>query len=77
MLLRRYATRVVRKDPWARLEAWREGPELKWTTRLSQSLPGLTWGFAAFVVLATIDELYWKPKERREEAEWKRTHPHH
>lgn len=77
MLLRRYATRAVRKDPWARLETWREGPELKWTTRLSQTLPGLTWGFYAFLVLATIDELYWKPKQRREEAEWKRKHPHH
>jgi len=72
-----FKRRVYRKDPWARIDAWREPPKLNGIARLNRALPGLTWGIGAFLVLSIIDELYWKPKERREEAEWKRTHPHH
>jgi len=68
---------VQRKDPWARLEAWRNTPEFSNKAFLRRSFYGFGWGLAAFLVLATVDELYWKPKERREAAEWKRTHPHH
>ena len=53
---------AVRKDPWARFEAWRDAPEISRRANLRRLFPGFLWGFGAFVVLVAIEELYWKPR---------------
>lgn len=51
-----------RKDPWARLEAWRNHPEITKAANTRRMLPGLGLGIGAFLVLSAVEELYWKPK---------------
>ena len=51
----------VRKDPWARFEAWRDAPETSKRANLRRALPGFWWGLGAFVFLVAVEELYWKP----------------
>merc|ERR1739848_125894 len=57
-LLQPQPGKVYKKDPWARLEAWRYRPEFSAMSRFKSIWPGLWWGVGAFVVAATLEEGY-------------------
>ena len=52
---------LPKRDPWARVEAWRYAADINKRANIKRMFPGLGWGIAAFLVLSAIEE-YWKPK---------------
>lgn len=59
----------VRRDPWARYEAWRYAPEISRRANFRRMLPGFWWGVGAFLVLCAVEEFYWKPTHPRPESD--------
>ena len=53
-------SRVARKDPWERFEAWRYEPGINRRANIRRMFPGFGLGVAAFLVLCAVEELYWK-----------------
>ena len=51
-----------KRDPWARVEAWRYAPDINKRANIKRMFPGLGWGIAAFLVLTAVEEFYWKPR---------------
>ena len=52
----------VRRDPWARYEAWRYTKDVNRSGNMRRMFPGFGWGIVAFLVLVGIEEMYWKPR---------------
>ena len=67
----RPTTSGARRDPWARFEAWRNHPEINKAANIRRMFPGLGLGIGAFLVLAAVEELYWKPNHPSDD------HNHH
>ena len=53
---------LPKRDPWARVEAWRYAADINKRANIKRMFPGLGWGIAAFLVLSAVEEFYWKPK---------------
>ena len=53
---------LPKRDPWARVEAWRYAADINKRANIKRIFPGLGWGIAAFLVLSAVEEFYWKPK---------------
>lgn len=56
----------VRKDPWARFEAWRYHPAINKRANMRNFLPGFWWGVGAFVIAIGIEKLLEKPDDHGE-----------
>jgi len=56
----------VRKDPWARFEAWRYHPAINKRANMRNFLPGFWWGVGAFVIAIGIEKLFEKPDDHGE-----------
>lgn len=56
----------VRKDPWARFEAWRYHPAINKRANMRNFLPGFWWGVGAFVIAVGIEKLLEKPDDHGE-----------
>ena len=53
----------VRKDPWARFEAWRYNPAINKHSNIRNLIPGFWWGVGAFVIAIGIEKLLEKPDD--------------
>ena len=53
----------VRKDPWARFEAWRYHPSINKHANIRNLIPGFWWGVGAFVIAIGIEKLLEKPDD--------------
>ena len=53
----------VRKDPWARFEAWRYHPAINKQTNIRNLIPGFWWGIGAFLVAVAIEKAFEKPDD--------------
>lgn len=53
----------VRKDPWARFEAWRYHPSINKHANIRNIIPGFWWGVGAFVIAIGIEKLLEKPDD--------------
>lgn len=56
----------VRKDPWARFEAWRYHPAINKRANMRNFIPGFWWGVGAFVIAVGIEKLLEKPDDHGE-----------
>ena len=55
---------LLKKDPWARFEAWRHNPLLSPKRHLMGMFPGFTWGVTAFLVAITIEKVFFDDKKK-------------
>ena len=53
----------VRKDPWARFEAWRYHPAINKHANIRNLIPGFWFGVGAFVIAVGIEKLLEKPDD--------------
>ena len=53
----------VRKDPWARFEAWRYHPAINKHANIRNLIPGFWLGVGAFVIAIGIEKLLEKPDD--------------